>query len=267
MLQLLSLLSLLPLAFAAPALNTPDVAILKPIQISKFNFNPISFTFNDRNTKIKTTCSSTIIPTAFTSCQNPNISFKFAQGDKANDFHISLKESYTSQETYNVILATKEVTKSPKKFNVPIQNIYPFQPFSLPEIYTFSPSGRPGSSPYATLNATVTDVNVDGKPTTKCTTQWIFGEQPPSGDIPCADPSFILHITEFKGIGQFTLTLNHTYPLKTGTKISTSGSLTLDNQATDRNFVCTYGASGVGSCAIAEGKAPLEAPIDSVTGL
>ena len=272
MLQTVSLLlPILPLVFSAPApASTPNVSSLKPIAISKFNFHSssVDFTFSDPNTKVKTTCSASGFPTSYTACKNPDVAFKFASGDKASDFHISLKETYTSGDTFFVGTASKEVTQSPKKFDVPVKKLYPFKPFELPEIFTFSPSGRPGSSPYATLNFTVTDVNSNGKATAKCTTQWTNGQQPSTGDIPCADPSFVFRVTDYKGIGQFRLGLSHTYPLKKGaaTKITSSGSLTLDNSTPDRNFVCIYGASGVGGCNIAEGKAPLKAPISSVTG-
>lgn len=263
------LLSLLPLALSAPA-PVPDAASLKPIQVSKFSFqqSKIDFTFNDPNTQIKTTCTATSIPKSYTACENPNILFKFASGDKASDFHISLKETSTSSDNYVVSFASKEVTKSPKKFDVPIQKVYTFQPLQFPGISTFSPSGRPGSSPYATLSFTVTDVNGSGKATTTCSTQWLSGEQPPTGDIPCADSSFVFRVTDFKGVGQFTLALRHSYPLKAGAgpTITTSGSVTVDNQSADPNYQCVFGGSGVGSCGIAEGKSPLKAPITKVIG-
>ncbi|KAG7008881.1 hypothetical protein G7Y79_00004g014650 [Physcia stellaris] len=243
------LLSVLPLALSAPA-PVPDAASLKPIQISKFSFqqSKIDFTFNDPNTHIKTTCTASSIAKSYTACENPNVLFKFASGDKASDFHISLKETSTSSDNY--------------------VNFYTFQPFQFPGISTFSPSGRPGSSPYAYLNFTVTDVNGNGKATTTCSTQWLSSELPPTGDIPCVDSSFVFRVTDFKGVGQFTLALRHSYPLKAGAgpKITTSGSVTVDNQSTDPNYQCVFGGSGVGSCGIAEGKSPLMAPITKVTG-
>ncbi|KAL8655616.1 MAG: hypothetical protein Q9210_000781 [Variospora velana] len=260
MMQAMSLLlAFLPLALSATApASTPDAASLKPIEISelKFDSSSVAFTFDDPNTQVKTTCSATTIPTTYVACNHTHVAFKFASGDSASDFHISLLETYTGQFA---LVATKEVTQSPPKFNVSIKTVYPVDPFSLPEILTISPSGRPGDSPYATLNLTVT-----GEPGTKCTTQWMSSERPPEGDIPCADPSFAFRVTEFKGVGQFTLALSKKRTVKTGAEVGNtmkkSGSVTVNNQTPDPNYHCT-GSSGVESCGIANGKAPLEAPI------
>lgn len=273
MLHSLSLfLQLLPFTLSAPTPADINVETLKPIQISKFNFNTLntSFNFKNPNTKVKTICPQSRLETEYTPCADLAVSSHLTPGDTASDFHLSLKETYTSGETYNVVLATKEVTNSfvstPRKFDVPIESVYTFQPFSIPEIFTFSPSGRPGSSPYQTLNFTITDNNDEGKATTKCTTQWVSGEKP-EGEIPCVDPSFTFHVNDFNGIGQFTLMLKHTYFLKAGMDISASGDLTLNNSTPDPNFQCTYGASGVESCGIPDGKAPLKAPITYVDNM
>ncbi|KAL8641705.1 MAG: hypothetical protein Q9226_008601 [Calogaya cf. arnoldii] len=131
-------------------------------------------------------------------------------------------------------------------------------PFSLPEIYTFSPSGRPGNSPYSTLNFTITDPNAKGKPTTKCSTQYINVAEIPTGEIPCEDPTFTFRITEPPSNGAFTLAITHTYVAK-GSTTTTSGSVTVDNTT---GFGVTCGGSGVCSGRL-EGP-PLEVPVTSV---
>lgn len=208
--------------------------------------------------------------TTYTACQNPSVSFKFASGDSASDFHISLKETSTSSDTYTVYLASKEVTKSPKSFSIPVQTTYPFHPFQITDLSTFSPSGRPGNSPYSTINFTITDTE-DGKAsaTTRCSTQWneLAGEKPPTGKIACADPSFVFQVTDYEGISKFTLGVSHSYSLKAGTKVTTSGSLAVDAAAADPNLSCQCGASGVCSCGIPDGKSPLLVPVTAVTGL
>ena len=264
------LLPLLQLALSAPApASSPNAVNLKPIDISAFTFHPSSvrFTYNDPNTKVKTTCFASSIPTAYTACANPNVQFKFRAGDKSNDFHISLKETRSTSSAYIVDLASTEVTKSPKSFSVPVRNVYTFKPYQLPLISTFQPSGRPGSSPFGTLNFTVTDPNGNGAATTNCSTQFIL--EPSADEVTCVNPSFTFRVTDYKGVGQFTLVVDHTYPLKKGAakpKITTEGTLVVDNQAEDPNYTCSFGGSGVGSCGIAEGKAPLKAPIRSVAG-
>ena len=142
-----------------------------------------------------------------------------------------------------------------------------FKPFQISELTSFSPSGRPGSSPYSTLNLTVTDVNRNGKATTKCSTQFLPSEQPPQGDTACADPSFVFRATDYQSTGQFKLVLSHTYPLKPEGRITTEGAVTVDNTAKHPNYYCSYAASGFVSCGIAEGKAPLKAPITSVSAV
>ncbi|KAI9753034.1 MAG: hypothetical protein M1835_001032 [Candelina submexicana] len=218
------LLPLLPLVLSAPTpANIPSTSDLKPWEVSDFNFkqSSVDFTFKDPNTKVQTTCSaSSSIPTTYTACKDSNVEFKFATGDKVSDFHIDLKETYTFEDSYIVGTGSKEVTnnprndKSPKRFDVPIQNVYPFQPFQLPAVDTFSPSGRPGSSPYSNLNFTFTDVNGNGKATTQCFTQWLASGQPDKNDIHCADSNFVFRFTQYSGIGQFTLALSHTYFLQ-----------------------------------------------------
>ncbi|KAL8854437.1 MAG: hypothetical protein Q9221_000707 [Calogaya cf. arnoldii] len=143
-----------------------------------------------------------------------------------------------------------------------------FKPFSLPELYTFSPSGRPGNSPYSTLNVTVTDPNAKGKPTTKCTLQYTNIAEVPTGEIPCEDPTFTFRYIPVQGSREFTLVITHTYPYKSGTEISTTGSVTVESQVVGtpgNGFRIQCGGSGVCSGQL-EGP-PLEVPITSATGL
>ncbi len=50
-------------------------------------------------------------------------------------------------------------------------------PWQVPKLYTFSPSGRPSSSPWYSLNATIIDPNFSNT-TTECSTKWTY-ESPP----------------------------------------------------------------------------------------
>ncbi|CAF9932897.1 MAG: hypothetical protein GOMPHAMPRED_006692 [Gomphillus americanus] len=58
------------------------------------------------------------------------------------------------------------------------------KPWELTALGTFSPSGRPGSSPFSTLNATIVDSNSFLPSSANCSTQW--ETSPPFGKtLPC----------------------------------------------------------------------------------
>ncbi len=132
-------------------------------------------------------------------------------------------------------------------------------PFQLPEVTTFTPSGRVGSSPNASLEFTFTDPN-NGQASTTCSFSWPAAGSPDLQDLPCADPNFVFRFTQFGSFRSFTLALSHTH---SGTMYS--GTIRIDAESTDRNLLCTYGGSGVGSCDILTGKSPILVPITGVT--
>ncbi|KAI9766659.1 MAG: hypothetical protein M1835_007149 [Candelina submexicana] len=150
-----------------------------------------------------------------------------------------------------------QLNNNPDPFSTVSNNLAPFQ---LPNVVTFSPSGRPGSSPNSSLEFTFTDPN-NGQESTTCSVSWPAAKSPYIGDLPCADAKFTFRLTQFSSVRTFTLALSHT---TSGTTYS--GVVAIDAQGTNPNFTCTYGASSVESCAISTGKSPILVPITGVTG-
>jgi hypothetical protein len=61
------------------------------------------------------------------------------------------------------------------------------KPWEITRLTTFSPSGRPGSSPYSVINITISDPNDSTVSPTICVGTWTF-EEPPYGKINnCSD--------------------------------------------------------------------------------
>jgi hypothetical protein len=78
----------------------------------------------------------------------------------------------------------------------------PYAPWEITKLYTFSPSGRPGSSPYSTINLTISDPNTiyaGSAPMTailfppnsaNCSTQFTTESQPWDKVINCTEQSW-----------------------------------------------------------------------------
>ncbi|KAL2129470.1 hypothetical protein VTI74DRAFT_7772 [Chaetomium olivicolor] len=61
------------------------------------------------------------------------------------------------------------------------------KPWEISHLGTFSPSGRPGSSPYSVINITISDPNDASVSPATCVGKWTF-EEPPYGKInDCSD--------------------------------------------------------------------------------
>ena len=69
------------------------------------------------------------------------------------------------------------------------------QPWQISQLTTFSPSGRPGSSPWSIIDITISDPNDHPVVPTNCTAKWTF-EEPPYNrierctEVPGAEWSF-----------------------------------------------------------------------------
>jgi hypothetical protein len=71
---------------------------------------------------------------------------------------------------------------------VPITIAIPARkPWEVSQLTTFSPSGRPGSSPWSIINITISDPNDDSVSPATCVGKWTF-EEPPYGVVNnCSD--------------------------------------------------------------------------------
>lgn len=131
------------------------------------------------------------------------------------------------------------------------------KPWEISRLSTFSPSGRPGSSPWSVINITISDPNEAIISPSICSGKWTF-EEPPYGiinncsEVPGAEWSFVMLQSEGSGSSP-TMDFKLRFEL-TRNRMSFQGT---EKFAVGENLSGLCSASGVCAFGLKEEKTPV----------